>query len=286
MQGILLLLGIFAVAVLGGSKNASFVAGPQTPEQKQERIAKQIRDAQTQVDELKKKIQAAEDAKTRSIHYGKVRLGSVSRSQTANGEYITLYTDSFSTTSIPLAGWTIKSRGSGQSIAIPQATLLFFAGHTNGEQNIVLSPGDIVYLVTGHSPNGASFKINKCSGYLEQFQDFTPYISSECPAPRNEDLSSIPRRTVNDACFDYIEYMPSCRIHTGTLPQNWSYECLNFITTKINYPSCVNTHKGDSDFYKKEWRVFLKRTEPLWKSSREDIVLLDAEGKIVSELKY
>jgi hypothetical protein len=91
---------------------------------------------------------------------------------------------------------------------------------------------------------------------------------------------------INDACFDYIESMGQCRIQTETLPLNWSHECTNFIYNKINYPSCVNTHKNDKDFYQKEWRVYLKRSEKIWKEKRETIILYDDHGKIVDTLKY
>jgi hypothetical protein len=63
-------------------------------------------------------------------------------------------------------------------------------------------------------------------------------------------------------------------------------ECTDFIYKKVNYPACIDTHKNDKDFYQNEWRIFLKRSETLWKNSREDIVLLDEEGKIVDEYKY
>ena len=156
----------------------------------------------------------------------------------------------------------------------------------NAEDDIVLTGGDILYLVTGVSPNGASFKVNKCSGYLGQFQTFVPYLTANCPLPKNEDLSGIPKLVINDACFDYINSMRSCKIQTKSLPVNWGSECINFIYNKINYPSCINTHKNDKDFYQREWRVYLKRSERLWKDKRETVVLYDNLGKIVSTLNY
>ncbi len=156
----------------------------------------------------------------------------------------------------------------------------------NTEDTIMLTGGDTLYLVTGISPNGASFKVNKCSGYLGQFQIFVPYLNNICPLPKDEDLSSIPNLVINDACFDRIDTMSRCRIQTAPLPQNLSSECTNFILNKINYPSCVNIHKNDKDFYQKEWRVYLGRSASLWKNKRETIVLYDSLGKIVDTLKY
>ncbi|TSC70190.1 MAG: hypothetical protein CEO12_505 [Parcubacteria group bacterium Gr01-1014_46] len=289
--GIVILLSLIAIAVFGGSKGTSnggfFKITPQnqTPEQKQVDIQYQITQAQYKADELKKQIQAEEDKKTQSVYKDIIDLSYVTRSEDPKQEYLTIRVN---TTKAPIniTGWIIKSLASGVSVSIPKGTPLFFTGTVNSEEDIYLDSGDTMYLITGISPNGSSFKLNKCSGYLAQFQTFTPYLYTSCPQPKNENLSSIPRTVNNDACFDYIDYFPTCRIQTESLPANWSYECVNFIYSKINYPSCVNTHKNDKDFYLKEWRVYLKRSEKLWKSSREEIVLYDDVGKIVDTLKY
>lgn len=280
-----------AILLSGGSSNGGglFSSGPLTPEQKQANIQKQITDTQYKVDELKKQVDAEEAKKTQSIYKDIVEISYINRSTDPNQEYVAIHVAGNATTTIPITGWTIKSLSSGQSFQIPQGTYLFFTGSINTEQNIYLGANDNFYLVTGYSPNGSSFKINKCSGYLTQFQTFVPYIGSQCPAPKNEDLSSIPKTVNNDACFDYIDSMSSCRIQTDPLPPGstkWGSECTDFIYKKINYPSCVDTHKNDKDFYKNEWRVYLKRSTSVWKNSREDVVLLDQYGKIVDEIKY
>lgn len=291
--GIMVLMVIIAIALFGGSQGASnnglFSNGNQTPVEKQANIQNQINTTQYKVDQLKKQVAEEEAKKTQSIYKDIVDLSYINHYGNASQEYIAIRVNGSATTSIPVTGWTIKSLASGISVKIPQGTYLFFAGSVNSEQNIYLSANDTLYLITGISPNGVSFKLNKCSGYLNQFQNFIPYIPSYCPAPRNENLSSIPRSGYNDTCFDYIDTMPACRIQTDPLPpgsQKWSVECTDFIYKKINYPSCVDTHKNDKDFYQNEWRVYLKRSETLWKNSREDIVLLDQYGKIVDEIKY
>lgn len=289
MQGILILLGIIAIALFGGSKGAGnnglFSTGTQTPEQKKANIELQIRDTQVKVDELQKKIKTEEENKNASIYKGDVILNYGNRSTDPGQEYLTIKVSGGGNKNILLTGWQVKSLASGNSVTIPKGTYLFFTGTINSEEDIYLTLGDTLYLVTGSSPNGSSFKSNKCSGYLTQFQTFVPYINNICPRPKNEDLSSIPKRVINDACFDYIDYFPTCRIQTEPLPQNWSSECYSFIYDKINYPSCVNAHKSDTDFYQPEWRVYLKRSEKLWKNSRETIVLYDSSGKIVDTIK-
>lgn len=289
MPAIVVLLGIIAIGLFGGNKaannNGLFSVGS-TPVQKAANVESQIVDTQYRVDELKRQLQAEEDKKNASIYKGDVTISYVNRSTDSKQEYIIIKMSGSSKKTIPVTGWKVKSLSSGNSAIIPKGTYLFFTGMVNSEETISLVGGDTLYLITGHSPNGSSFKLNKCSGYLTQFQNFVPYINTSCPAPRKEDLSSIPKLVINDACFDYIENFPSCKIQTDPLPQNWSTECYNFIQNKINYPSCINTHKSDWDFYQPEWRVYLKYTSNLWKNSREGIVLYDAQGKVVDTFNY
>lgn len=221
-----------------------------------------------------------------SPYKGVVSFSFINRGIDASQEYVTLRMNYNTSSNVDVTGWTLKSLSSGVSVTIPKGTYLYFTDSQNVEDDIYMQAQDTLYLVTGISPNGASFKTNKCSGYLSQQQTFTPSLWTSCPAPRDENLSSIPRTLNNDACFDYIDSYPSCQIQTTSLPANWSYECTNFIYTKINYPSCVNTHKNDKDFYGHEWRVYLKRSERLWKDRREDVVLYDRQGKVVDEIKY
>lgn len=284
--GIVILLSIIAISLFGGANGVSVNNNvTKTPEQQKVDIQNQLNDAERKAEELKKQIAIEEANKNASIYKDIVDLSYISRSTDAKQEYAQIRVN---TTKQPInvTGWTLKSKSSGATIKIPKGTYIFFAGTPNSEEDIYLNTGDIMYLVTGISPNGASFKVNKCSGYLSQFQTFTPYLSTSCPQPRNEDLSSIPKTVNNDACLDYIDYFSSCRIQTETLPANWSYECTSFIYNKINYPSCVNTHKNDKDFYQNEWRVYLKRSERLWKDRREEIILYDSNGKIVDTLVY
>ncbi len=287
--GLIILVGIVAIGLTGGihgaGNNGLFSSGA-TPVEKQNSIANQIQETELKVKDLQKKVQEEEDKKTQSKYKGIVRMYYINRSTDPAQEYVTLHVDNTNGETIPVTGWTLKSTSSGRSVNIPKATYLYFAGSINTEDPIYLTGGDTLYLVTGISPNGASFKSNKCSGYLSQFQTFVPYLSSSCPRPGEEDLSSIPTTVNNDACLDYIQYFPSCRIQTDPTPANWSYECTNFIYKKINYPACVDAHKNNKNFYQPEWRVYLKRNEPLWKNSRENVVLYDNEGKIVDTLSY
>jgi hypothetical protein len=279
--GLIIILAIISIAAFGGVKNI-----PRGPSARSQTVATTSSDPQKKLEDLKQQLQVAQDAEKQSVYKGAVSIAYVNRGSKASDEYVTLKMSGSATSTVLITGWTLKSLSSGTSVTIPKATYLFFANNVNSENPVYLENGDTVYLNTGYSPNGASFKVNKCSGYLSQFQTFVPYLQTSCPLPRNEDLSSIPGRVINDACFDYIDSLPACKIQTENLPSNWTYECDRFITTKINYPTCVDNHKNDKDFNNHEWRIYLNRSTLTWKERRETIVLYDTTGKIVDTLKY
>ncbi|MCX6702041.1 MAG: hypothetical protein NTX96_02495 [Candidatus Zambryskibacteria bacterium] len=284
--GILVLLGIIAIALFGGAKNTNNIGPIFSNNQAQTNVEQGIQDTQNQINDLKQQLQIEEDKKTQSQYKGIVTLSYINRSTDPSQEYVTIKVSYGAVGTIPVTGWILKSLDSGTQVTIPKGTYLFFTGMMNAEDDIYLNANDVLYLITGISPVGASFKVNKCSGYLGQFQTFIPYLNTNCPAPRNEDLSSIPNSVRNGACLDYIDSMNQCQIRTESPLVNWSSECIDFIYNKINYPSCVDIHKNDGDFYEKEWRVYLKRSESIWRDKRETIVLYDNVGKIVDTLKY
>jgi hypothetical protein len=288
---IIVILGIVAIALFGGVKNPN-TTGLISPtnnassSQREVSVEQKKENIQNQINELRNQIQTEEDRLTQSQYKDKIKISYINRSTDSNQEYVTIKVNDNATGTIPVTGWVLKSLSTGNQVSIPKGTYLLFMGMMNVEDNVILTGGDTLYLVTGTSPNGANFKSNKCSGYLSQFQSFVPYLNTNCPLPRDEDLSSIPKLIINDACFDYIESFGGCRIQTEPLPIKWSIECTNFIYNKINYPSCINTHKNEEDFYLKEWRLYLRRSEKVWKDRRETIVLYDNLGKIVDTLKY
>ncbi len=65
----------------------------------------------------------------------------------------------------------------GRSVILPGASNLPLHGLINEERPVVITPGSSVYIIEGQSPIGVSFRINKCFGYLAEYQSFVPPIS-------------------------------------------------------------------------------------------------------------
>ncbi|MFZ2522349.1 MAG: hypothetical protein WAX44_03960 [Minisyncoccia bacterium] len=304
LTGTIILICIIGILLLGGTKGKESTFAPNPPAEMQTSptipvavnpsvswpsvtwtsqgsLGGNINDPNQPSQPTKEEIE-----KNYSPYYNLIDLSFISRSPNPNQEYAVIRVTGNLPSPIRVTGWTIRSSETGVSVEIPKGAYLYFSNSPNYEEDIYLVSLDTLYLITGTSPIGVSFRTNKCIGYLSQFQNFLPGLYTNCPIPRNENLSSIPRSPNNDACLDYIESFPACRIQTQSLPVSWSYECTNFIYSKINYPSCVNTHKSDKDFYGQEWRVYLKRSEKLWKEKRERIVLYDENRKIVDWVSY
>lgn len=222
-----------------------------------------------------------------SQYKGKVEISSYfggSRSN-VNEEQIELRVNNSLKEKINISNWRLESGVSGVSDKIGEGAYLPYSGQVNVETAIFVEAGDRIIINTGRSPIGSSFRINKCVGYFEQFQDFNPPLYKECPEPIN-DLPNVGVGNEAEACIDFVERLPRCELYLREVPTNIGGLCTNYVTTKINYNTCVDNHKNDSGFYAKEWRVYLGRNDELWKSKREIIKLLDQNGEVVDVVSY
>jgi len=282
---IALMIGVFFSVDLDTTKNTtgngtSISTGDDTKLTPEE-IEEKIKDAEDKVAELNKAIAEAELAKTKSPYFEKIEISDLDTSDNGDviDEYITLSSDYDLESKISITGWKLRSRLTGTTVTIPAGTNLYLPNGQSQVKNIEIDADQDVYVLSSISPITESFRLNICSGYHTQFYDFVPYISRSCPDPI-DDAPKYSYSQENQACLDFIEDMDNCRTQTESLP-NFNSSCTEYINLKVNYPSCVDFHKNDKDFYKDEWRVYLGKPSPIWRNSREIIDLLDQDGKIV-----
>jgi len=193
-----------------------------------------------------------------------------------NMEYIEIKASNTNKDSVYITNWTLKN-SLGGIITIGKASKLPYSGKINEENRLFLSRGDKAIISTGRSPLGVSFQVNKCSGYLEQFQNFYPSLSSSCPSINVQ---------LEQECVSYVSTLPSCKIYIDELPSNLSDSCKSYIRNQVNYNSCVETHKNDSDFYKPEWRIYLGKNIEFWNNTSDLIRLYDQSGSLVGTSSY
>ncbi len=214
-----------------------------------------------------------------SPHKGKIHLGAASASESdPQKEYIELF--NYQAEPVFITGWTLTNRH-GVEAAMGEGASYVFSGQVNSQEPISLKSNEKAMVVTGRSPIGTSFKLNICTGYFNQFQEFFPRLAEECPRLSE---SEIPINYPN-ACFNFIENLPRCRM-AMSIPAEAGNDCNNMINEKINYRTCVDAHKNDSSFYKPEWRIYLNQSAEFWNNEREYIILRDQDGKLVDEISY
>ena len=223
-----------------------------------------------------------------SPYKGLVKLSGTSGAKKTdpNKEYITLKISRGVSEPISLSGWSVKSIFGAIFYELPDAERVSTSGLETVDSRVTVSAGDSVIVLTGRSPSGDSFRVNKCSGYFEQFQDFTPSISKRCPTPEDELVFFNGASGFNNECLDFIERLPRCKLFLDSIDNDLSPSCKQFVTEELNYVKCVEHHVNDSDFYQGQWRLFLKRDQEIWKSKREQIKLYDNQGRLVDTISY
>jgi hypothetical protein len=201
-------------------------------------------------------------------------------------EYVELSVTQSAGVPINLSEWRLVSDASGSSAAIPKGTEVPVSGTINAVESIVLSPGMRAIVVSGQSPIGASFRENKCIGYFSTFQKFYPSLPQNCPAPSDELASRYGAGYISDAaCIEYVNKLSRCQVAL-TPPVGASGSCQKFIVTYLNYNGCVDAHKNDADFLGDTWRIYLNRTNSMWRIKHEIVKLLDVNGKTVDAFSY
>lgn len=236
----------------------------------------------------------------------KVRLssGSAFYSIYPNQEYVEITADYNNSAPINISGWSLSNKPAPENrfkrVVIPLGNKLLVGSVNQVPRDpIILRPGERAIIVTGKMPASvpypvSSFLVNKCSGYLEDLPNyqFTPSLWSSCPVPGKEvDINSL-----DENCYSYVRSLSSCHTPEITTDQNsnelvdgrtgLSTTCRLFVKAQFSYSRCLERHQNDSDFYDKEWRVYLNQTDDLWYQNRDAIKLYDSQGLLVDQIEY
>lgn len=253
-------------------------------------VGDQVKEAEQRIKNLEKELEKKVEESKRSPYYNKVDASWISGlgSDDPNREFISLYTYLNDGEKVNITGWYLKSEVTGYFAVIGKASLLPFP-FTKNDSDIILQKGDRAYITKGFSPIGISFRTNMCTGYFEENTEFVPGLELACPRAIDEKLptfSSVYDR--NDECIRIIENIPRCTTRNGQyfrdLPDTVPSSCRSYIETNVNYNACVAKHFGDTKFPGNEYRIYLNKFGPLWRTSREKINLHDSSGLIVDTI--
>ncbi len=203
------------------------------------------------------------------------------KKQNPNEEYVELIASRSNSNDVNISGWKLRN-SVGKEIEIKKADNLAYVGMLNNEEDIMISPGNRIIISTGNSPIGVSFQVNKCSGYLEQFQNFNPLLTQNCPHP----VDTAKNQSLDQSCISYISTLQECKVYTGQIPEGLSSTCTDYIRDNINHNSCIDAHKNDNDFYSGQWRIFLGSDIELWNNTSDLIRLYDTNGNLIDSAAY
>lgn len=278
---ILILIGLALVWYFtGGPSRPSASSGPF--------LKRPVQQHQQEI--LNRTKQEADNAPSSRKHPGKdsafryqanLAVGSGAKESSPQKEYVEIKASSVNERFLLLTGWSLKNK-EGQEVKIGKGSYLPFPAKVNSQQIIFLKPGERAYVVTGESPIGTSFRVNKCTGYFEEFQNFYPPLAKSCPLASEDN----PPGDLDGDCLNFINGIPRCETASGNIPSGLSGACRQYVTQKINYQTCVQNHKNDSDFYGKEWRVYLGKNKKLWNNGGGTIILSDENGKTIDWQTY
>ncbi|MDO8579391.1 MAG: hypothetical protein Q7R72_00775 [bacterium] len=231
-------------------------------------------------------IKEVRDTRVTPLLGKKIYLGDTVEAKAKNPdeEYLRIEIDPYTKNAQNISGLVLRGTGFNTSIIIPKAINLPVLGTSPAKTDVIIPPGGHAIITSGRSPIGTSFRMNKCAGYLDQFQNYVPDLNRNCPYPSDELKAYGPYRETS--CAEFVEKIPRCKIFQDAPAKTLSNICVDFLAEKLNYNACVADHKNDKDFYSNEWRLFLNQSNELWKNSDEIIRLMDAEGAVLDAVTY
>lgn len=244
------------------------------------------RNVQESIADFASLSQEADKVHTKSLLSKSIYLDSVAGAQSSDPqkEYLRILSDDASDKTVDISALSLRGSAYGVTAQIPQAAEKPVLASAYEKSDVMVPPGGRVLISSGRSPIGTSFRVNACTGYLNQFQTFTPDLRQECPDP----IEELKKTSAYDdySCRAFVEGLPRCRAYGGALPPTMSAACKGFIAQKLNYNSCVAAHSSEKDFYRDEWRLFLEQTTELWKNKQEIIRLMDPNGATIDAITY
>ncbi|MEK7607687.1 MAG: hypothetical protein AAB484_02055 [Patescibacteria group bacterium] len=245
-----------------------------------------LRKADSLIGDLFTEVKEVKDIRITPLIGKKIYFGDTisAKAKNPDEEYLRLKVDQYTKNAQNISGLILRGTGLNTSIIIPKAVNLPVLGTSTPKTDVFLPPSGHVIVTSGRSLMGTSFRVNKCTGYFDQFQNYVPDLEKNCPYPIDELKAYGPHG--ENACAEFVEKIPRCKIFQGAPPKTLSNICVNFLAEKLNYNACITNHKNDKDFYSNEWRLFLNQSTELWRNNDEIIRLMDANDTVLDAVTY
>lgn len=213
-----------------------------------------------------------------SPYFHDVVFGSMSAATLYSYGTITLDDAAYDATGpIDVTGWQIKSNDGDEFV--PQAVNLYDPTGLAPASDILLKPGDIVYLYSSSAP--FNLRLNECIGYAAHVANFTPPLPETCPYINQSQLQDF-----SAACQNYLDTLGACQAPDFSSPQipQTDYACMNYLEDNFTYRSCFNQHSQDPNFLSNQVWVWTG-SNPI-NPSHDTVRLLDKNGLLVDIYTY
>ncbi len=190
--------------------------------------------------------------------------------------------------SINITGWYFKTN-KGNLFTIPKGIEDYNLNSFLNFQDIVLKPKDKAEIYRGFNPTNIknfNIRLNKCTGYLNNYYNFQPPLPKQCPTLEIKDLVLL-----SGECQNFLKNLKACYQPNSYEINKFAneYQCRKYFD-ELNYGSCYNKYRKDADFFKNEWRIYLKPDVDVFDfnldSLHDRILLFDKNDLLVGVFVY
>jgi len=251
---------------------------PSSPTKSREEIKQELKEVENKIERLQEELQEMEKPgpKPLSPYYQKIIISGVKAKNNTSPSLITLRTNAKE--EINITGFIVKTRHG--ELEIPQGVEKYLPDKP--EKDIIIKGSMSIYVIGESSPlAGVNFRLNKCMGYLKNYQTFYPSFSSYCPKPTKQELSCL-----TPICEDYILKLGTCKIpdYSNNTKIATNSSCVSYINENLNYAGCYKNYSQDQDFLKNYWYIYAKSdiVEPL----HDTVYLYDQNGYLIDDYLY
>ena len=223
-------------------------------------------------------IPAGYTAAQLSPYFHDVLFGSVYAASFYSYGTITLNDDDYySTSTIDITGWQIKSNDGDEYV--PQAVNLYDPTGLAPESDINVKTGDTVFIYSSSAP--FNLRLNECIGYAAHVANFVPALPLTCPYISRSEIQNF-----SGQCQQFIQSVGQCQMPNMSSPQvpQGDYACMQYLESNFTYRSCFNQHSGDANFLSNQ--VWVWTGSNIVGQYTSKMYLFDKNGLLVSQYGY
>lgn len=220
-----------------------------------------------------------------SPNFKEVKISSISYSASLSTPSNIRLNPSFQTKDkfVNISGWKIQTNR--QSLIIPKIINVYDPSGLANETDILIGANNFLNIYSNSSAINKNLRLNKCIGYLENFNKFNPSLSQSCP-PIYQNKTEI--ANFAGFCQTYIMSIGSCKLpdsnYYNNLPGTGEGNACREYLNNIGYANCFQKHRTDSDFLSNEFRAWVNQN--IFDPKHDYVLLFDTNGLLVDEYFY